>query len=84
MLWSSFSSTGYTTGIATSESGRLAGPWKQSPVALYSDDAGHPMLFRTFDGRLMMAVHRNNRNPRETRELFLELEEQGDTLVLKK
>lgn len=83
MLWSSFSGTGYTVGIATSESGRLAGPWKQAPTALFADDGGHPMLFRTFDGRLMMALHQPNRTPDE-REVFLELEESGDTLVLKK
>lgn len=83
MLWSSFSATGYTVGIATSESGKLAGPWKQAPTPLFADDGGHPMLFRTFDGRLMMAVHQPNRTPDE-REVFLELEESGDTLGLKK
>ncbi|HEX2860410.1 MAG TPA: family 43 glycosylhydrolase, partial [Lacunisphaera sp.] len=84
MLWSSGTATGYAVGIATSESGKLAGPWKQAPTALYADDGGHRMLFNTFDGRLMMAIHINNRNPRQTRELFVELEESGDTLVLKK
>lgn len=83
MLWSSGSPTGYAVGIATSESGKLAGPWKQAPAALFADDGGHPMLFRTFDGRLMLAVHQPNKTPFE-REVFLELEETGDTLVLKK
>ncbi len=82
MLWSSFTATGYAVGLATSESGKLAGPWKQSPTALYAADGGHPMLFRTFDGRLMLAFHSPNQTPRE-REVFLELEETGDTLVIK-
>jgi arabinan endo-1,5-alpha-L-arabinosidase len=81
MLWSSFTDTGYAVGIATSESGKLAGPWKQSPTPIFDDDGGHPMLFRTFDGRLMMAIHQPNETPHE-RERFIELREDGDTLVL--
>jgi GH43 family beta-xylosidase len=82
ILWSSFSATGYTVGIASSESGKLAGPWKQNPNALFAADGGHPMLFRAFDGRLMMALHQPNRTSNE-REVFIELEERGDTLVIK-
>jgi GH43 family beta-xylosidase len=84
MVWSSFTPTGYAVGIATSESGKLAGPWKQSPTALYAEDGGHPMLFRRFDGQLMMALHRYNRTPMATREVFFELEEVDDTLVLRR
>ncbi len=84
LLWSSGSASGYCVGIATSASGKLAGPWTQSPAPLYADDGGHPMLFRRFDGQLMLALHRPNRQPRNTREVFLEVEEVNDTLVLKK
>ena len=83
MLWSSFTKTGYAVGIATSKSGKLIGPWEQSPTALFDADGGHPMLFRRFDGQLMMAIHSPNKPMRE-REVFLEVEEVGDTLVLKK
>jgi len=83
MLWSSGSATGYAVGIATSDSGKLTGPWRQAATPLYADDGGHPMLFRTFDGRLMMALHRPNRTPPAIREVFLELEEVNDTLILK-
>lgn len=82
MLWSGFSTTGYTVGIATSESGKLVGPWKQSPNPLFADDGGHPMLFRRFDGKLMIALHQPNKTPFE-REQFIELEEVDDMLVLK-
>jgi hypothetical protein len=81
MLWSSGTNNGYAVGIATSESGKLAGPWRQAPTALFEEDGGHPMLFRTFDGRLMMAIHQPNVTPNE-RERFIELREEGDTLVL--
>jgi arabinan endo-1,5-alpha-L-arabinosidase len=79
MLWSSFSETGYTTGVAVSESGRLAGPWVQQEDAIYSDDGGHPMMFRTFEGRLMMALHSPNGGP-QTRIHFFEMEDTGETL----
>jgi arabinan endo-1,5-alpha-L-arabinosidase len=82
MLWSSGCPTGYAVGIATSESGKLAGPWKQSPAALFTEDGGHPMLFRRFDGQLMLALHQPNKTPHE-RMRFFEIDEAGDTLVLK-
>src|SRR6185295_7855253 len=34
MLWSSAGSNGYTVGIARSQSGTIAGPWKQDPKPL--------------------------------------------------
>lgn len=81
MLWSSGTASGYGVGIATSESGKLAGPWRQSPTALFDADGGHPMLFHRFDGQLMLALHQPNDPPRE-REQFLPINEVGDTLVL--
>lgn len=83
LLWSSFHDSRYCVGIARSASGKLAGPWIQSPTTLYDDDGGHPMLFRRFDGQLMLALHRPNRDPRHTREVFLELEEGNDSLTVK-
>jgi len=82
MLWSNFISGNYAVGIARSKTGKLAGPWEQSPTALFTADGGHPMLFRRFDGQLMMALHQPNKPPFE-REHFIELEEVDDTLVLK-
>jgi hypothetical protein len=69
-------------GIATSESGKLAGPWVQQPAPLFADDGGHPMLFHRLDGQLMMILHRPNKAPNERAQLF-ELEDTGDTLRLK-
>ena len=39
------------------------------------------MLFRRFDGQLMLALHQPNQARRE-REVFLEIEEVNDDLVL--
>lgn len=79
MVWSTYAETGYTVGIAVSESGRLAGPWVQQEEPVYSHDGGHPMLFRTFDGRLMMSLHSPNGGP-QTRVHFFEMEDTGETL----
>jgi hypothetical protein len=79
MTWSSFSNTGYTVGVAVSESGKLAGPWTQQAEPLYKDDGGHSMLFRRFDGQLMMALHSPNGGRKERIHLF-EMEDTGETL----
>jgi len=81
MPWSSFSKTGYTTGVAVSDSGKLAGPWRQQAEALYTADGGHPMVFKRFDGQLMMVLHSPNKNV-ERAKLF-ELEDTGETLRIK-
>ena len=78
MIWSSFSNTGYTTGVAVSDSGKLAGPWKQRSEPLYSADGGHSMIFRRFDGGLMLVLHSPNKMT-ERAKLF-EIEDTGESL----
>ena len=70
MIWSSFTSKGYTTGIAFSKSGKVNGPWVHEPEPLITNDAGHGMIFRKFDGTLMLVLHRPNRGPNERARLF--------------
>ncbi|MEP6900716.1 MAG: glycoside hydrolase family 43 protein [Actinomycetota bacterium] len=81
MIWSSFSTTGYTTGVAVSDSGKLAGPWKQRAEPLFSADGGHGTIFRRFDGQLMLVLHSPNKNT-EHAKLF-EIEDTGETLRIK-
>ncbi len=57
MLWSSYGDRGYVQALARSKSGDIAGPWEQLGP-LVKRDSGHGMLFRAFDGRLMMVLHR--------------------------
>ncbi len=83
MVWSGFGTGGYTTGIALSQSGKLAGPWTQQAEPLYAADGGHPMIFRRFDGQLMLTLHSPNDSP-STRQRIFELEDLGDTLRVKK
>ena len=79
MLWSSFSDGGYTLGVARSESGLVTGPWRQDAEPLFRKDGGHAMLFRTFEGRLMLSLHTPNRTPDE-RPVFTPVREQNGRL----
>lgn len=78
MIWSSFSETGYTVGLAISDSGKLAGPWRQHPEPIYAQDGGHGMLFKRFDGQLMLTLHTPNKDTERIR--LFEVEDTGESL----
>ena len=81
MLWASFGVNGYATGVGRSRSGAITGPWEQSPEPLVGTDAGHAMLFKTFEGKLTMALHTPNRPPLE-RAKFIPVREIPGSLAL--
>ena len=81
MMWSSFDEHGYAVGIAVSESGKLCGPWKHHPEPLYSGDGGHGMLFKTFDGKLKLALHSPNDTPNE-RPIFIPVQDKAGRLTI--
>ncbi len=78
MIWSSFGAGGYMIGVAVSDSGKLAGPWKQRTEPLYSADGGHGMIFKRFDGALMLVLHSPNKMTERAR--LFEIEDTGETL----
>jgi len=78
MLWSAYENGSYVETVARSESGRLEGPWVQLDPLVYQD-SGHGMLFETFNGQLMMVLHRPFGYP-ESRALLFEMEDTGDNL----
>lgn len=80
MLWSSFGKSGYAVGVARSTSGKITGPWKQDPEPIFSADGGHAMIFRTFEGRLMMSLHQPNSQSERAR--FVPVREVGGRLVV--
>ncbi|ESQ79714.1 glycoside hydrolase family 43 protein [Asticcacaulis sp. YBE204] len=63
MLWSSWGKDGYIQTLACSRSGDLFGPWEQLPMLL-DKGSGHGMVFKTFEGQLMLVVHRPFKNAR--------------------
>ena len=78
MLWSSWGQDGYIQTLARSPSGRLTGPWEQLPMLL-DKGSGHGMLFTTFDGQLMLIVHRPFKNARGK---LYEVRDTGDSIEL--
>lgn len=78
MLWSSYDPNGYVQGLARSRSGEIEGPWEQLPPLLRGD-SGHGMLFRRFDGQLMLVVHRPFENARGK---LYEMRDLGDRVAL--
>ncbi len=78
MIWSSGSPTGYATGVAISDSGKLAGPWRQQAAPLYAEDGGHGFIFKRLDGQLMLVLHSPNKATERAR--LFELEDTGETL----
>ena len=76
MLWSSYDGGGYVQTVARSKTGQLAGPWEQLPP-LIKQDSGHGMLFHTFDGTLMLVLHRPFKTARGK---LYEMKDAGDHL----
>ncbi|WP_216359346.1 glycoside hydrolase family 43 protein [Sediminicola luteus] len=83
MIWSSFGEAGYAIGIAESESGKLAGPWKQQPQLLFQKNGGHGMLFHNLQGQLTLALHQPNGPRGKERLKLFAITNLGDTLSLK-
>ena len=86
MIWTSWIYDVYTQGVAYSKSGTLDGPWIQEQSPITPPNYGHGMLFRTFNGKLLMCIHSHrNVNGRYLRVPHLfEVDLSGDKLVLGK
>lgn len=82
MIWSTFiPGSDYCVLLTESQSGRVRGPWiNQKPI--YKENGGHGMLFRSFDGRLLMALHQPNSRAKERLHLF-HVVDTGQTLEVK-
>jgi hypothetical protein len=81
MLWSSYRDGLYVETLAHSVSGRLNGPWRQDGV-LVGNDSGHGMIFKTFDGRLMLVLH-HPFDGRLSKAKLYEIEDTGKTIRVK-
>ena len=56
MLWTSWVLGDYTQGVAYSRSGTLDGPWIQEKEPVTPSNFGHGMIFRTFDGQILLSA----------------------------
>lgn len=57
MIWTSWIFNVYTQGVAYSKSGTLNGPWIQEKKPITPPNYGHGMIFTTFEGKSLMAIH---------------------------
>ena len=60
-LWSSFSETGYTQGLAVSDQGDISSHFSQLEP-LFQENGGHGMLFRTKAGKTLLTLHAPNQH----------------------
>lgn len=65
MMWSAFGDEGYAIGVATSASGLVTGPWKQTAEPLWARNGGHGMILRRSDGKNYLVFHAPNDTPNE-------------------
>ncbi|MDO4800840.1 MAG: glycoside hydrolase family 43 protein [Prevotellaceae bacterium] len=85
MLWTSWVFGDYTQGVAYSESGTLDGPWIQQKEPVTPPNYGHGMMFRTFDGRLLLSCHSHKKVNGRTirRPVFFTVDDSTDSLIVK-
>lgn len=85
MLWTSWIFNVYTQGVVYSKSGTLDGPWIQEQEPITPPNHGHGMLFRTFEGKLLMSVH-SHREDKDGHYIrvprLFEVDDSGDKIKL--
>ena len=57
MIFSSWGTNGYAVGVATSNSGKIDGPWSLQEAPLYPENGGHGMFFIDLKGNLIFTLH---------------------------
>ena len=74
----------YTQGVAYSKSGTLDGPWAHEMEPITPPNFGHGMMFRNFEGELLMSIHSHREeNGRYIRHPHLfEVDDSGDKIVV--
>lgn len=84
MIWTSWRHDVYVQGVAYSGSGALDGPWTHEDDIITPPNFGHGMLFKSFEGKDLMAVHSHKEvNGRYHRVPHLfEVDLSGDKLVV--
>ncbi len=93
MTWSTYSNKGYVIALARSKNGKIDGEWEHFDTLVYEKglredfihDGGHPMIFKSKEGKLMMAMHGPvNGQEGEYKHLkFYEIEEKNGAIRIK-
>ncbi|MBQ9729796.1 MAG: family 43 glycosylhydrolase [Clostridia bacterium] len=83
LTWSPMLNWNYVVLGAVSESGNVKGPWRHLDEPLFNENGGHAMFFTDFDGNRKMSIHQPE-SPEKERATFIDVEEHGSLLQLKK
>ena len=84
MLWTSWIYDVYTQGVAYSSSGTIDGPWIQEQQPITPPNFGHGMLFRTFEGKLLMTIHSHKKVEGRTIRIphLFEVDDSDDKIIV--
>lgn len=84
MLWTSWIYDVYTQGVAYSASGTLDGPWIQEKEPITPPNYGHGMIFKDFDGQLLLSCHSHAKVNGRTIRIphFFKISLEGDKLTV--
>jgi len=79
MIWSTFiPGRDYCVVLSRSQSGKINGPWADHKL-IYAKNGGHGMIFESFGGQLLMALHQPNTEGAERLRLY-RVTDSGDIL----
>lgn len=81
MFWSKYIDQNYIILSANSEKG-IMGPWIQNTVPVFSENGGHAMVFRDFDGRDRIAFHMPNAPEESERAVIRLLNRNTDGFII--
>lgn len=80
IIWSSFTDNGYVQAVSYSDNGDIDGNWCNDLPLISEKNGGHGMIFRSFEDKLYLVLHRPNDNPLE-RPALTEIKEIDGKLV---
>lgn len=84
MIWTSWVFDVYTQGVAYSASGTLDGPWYHEAEPITPPNYGHGMIFRDFNGQLLLSCHSHKKVGGRTIRIprFFKVSLEGDRLTV--
>lgn len=82
LIWSSFTDSGYVQAVCYSDNGDIDGNFKHDLPLLAEKDGGHGMIFKGYDNKLYLVLHRPNSNPDERPALTEIIEKNGHLMTI--
>lgn len=82
IIWSTFDKNGYTEVISKSDNGDINGNWSVLDTPLSSENGGHGMIFKAFDGTEYFIMHKPNGPTSAERPVIIPLHHDGDRIFL--